>query len=88
MGSKAMPRTAADKKMGMRHLQMTMKLEKRKIADHRKAATSAKKVGDKGSVRYNLSHMKGHVQDVKERQKAYKKYSKIQAKAIKKANKK
>ena len=82
-----MPRSKADVALGMKHLQRTIKLEKSKIADHRKAAAVAKKAGDKGSYRYNVAHLKGHEADVKDRQKAYKKYNKARAKVIKKANK-
>ena len=83
-----MPRTSADRKMGTRHLKMTIQLEKKKIADHRKAATTAKKSGDKSSYTYNKSHMDGHIADVKDRQKVLKKYAKAQVKAAKKAGKK
>jgi hypothetical protein len=84
MGSKAMPRTSADRKMGIKHLQLTRDLEKRKIADHKKAAQAAKKVGDKGSYQYNVSHQKGHEKDLKERSKTIKKYLKAKVKAAKK----
>lgn len=84
MGSKVMPRTTADRKMGIRHLKMTRDLEVRKIKDHKKAADQAKKVGDKSSVQYNLSHAKGHEKDLKDRQKTIKKYLKARVKVAKK----
>lgn len=87
MGSRAMPKTRNDVELGMRHLDRTIKLEKSKIADHRKAAAQAKKAGDKGSVRYNEAHLKGHEKDIKDRKKAYKKYAKVKLKAAKKADK-
>lgn len=87
MGSKAMPKTKADVKLGMKHLERTIKLEQSKISDHRKAAQAAKKAGNKGSMQYNLSHLKGHQADIKDRQKAYKKYRKVTVKAAKKAGK-
>lgn len=83
MGSKSMPRTPADKKMGMRHLKMTIALEKQKISDHKKAASAAKRGNNLYSAAYHDSHAKGHEKDIKERQKAYKKYAKARMKAMK-----
>lgn len=84
MSSKSMPRTAADRKMGIKHLQLTRDLEKRKIADHQKAATKAKKAGDIDSLRYNVSHQKAHEKDLKDRSKTIKKYLKAKVKVSKK----
>lgn len=84
MSSKVMPRTAADRKMGIRHLKMTAKLEKRKLADHVKAAKVAKKTGNSGSYKYNAAHAKEHKKELKNRQKTIKKYLKAKVKAAKK----
>ena len=79
-----MPVTSGDKKMGMRHLKMTIALEKRKIADHEKAAKQARSGNQLYSAAYHDAHAKEHKKDIKDRQKAYKKYSKAKMKAVKK----
>lgn len=80
MGSKAMPRTPADKKMGMRHLKVTIALDRRKIADHRAAAAKAKRGSNLYSAAYHEAHAEGHIKDIKERKKAYQKYSRAKMK--------
>lgn len=84
MSSKSMPRTQADRRLGIKHLKMTKALEVRKINDHAKAAKAAKKAGDSDSYKYNMNHMKAHKKDVKERQKSIKKYLKAKVKSSKK----
>lgn len=72
-----LPVTKADVKMAKKHLKATIKLEKQKAKDHKKAANSTK---DSQSKAYNLAHAKGHLQDVKQRQAYSKRVSKIKAK--------
>lgn len=72
-----MPVTKGDIKMAKKHVKATVKLEKKKAKDHIKAA---KTTGNKQSKAYNLAHAKGHMKDVKERQKYAKKISKLRGK--------
>ena len=54
------PVTSADKKLAKKHLKATIKFNKTKVKDHLKAA---KKSGY--DREYNLSHAKGHQEDIK-----------------------
>ena len=72
------PTTKPGKALSVKHLKMTIKLDKKKISDHQK---QAKKGID---VAYNKAHAKNHKKDVKDRQKYLKKVVKSKVKAGKK----
>lgn len=72
-----MPVTKADLKMAKNHNKITIKVEKKKIKDHIKAA---KKTKNPKSKTYNTQHAKGHQRDLKARQKYAKKVAKMRGK--------
>lgn len=74
--------TKPGKALSVKHLKMTIKLDKKKISDHKKQA--AKGI----DVAYNKGHAKGHIKDVKDRQKYLKKVMKSKVKSVKKSGKK
>jgi len=71
------PVTRSDVSMAKRHVKETVKLEKKKAKEHIKAA---KKATDPKSRQYHLAHAKGHLADIKDRQKYVKKINKIRTK--------
>lgn len=75
------PTTASGKRLSVKHLRETNRLEKRKAKEHRQQA--AKGI----DIAYNKSHAKKHEKDVKERSKYLKKAVKLRVKADKKARK-
>lgn len=68
------PVTKTDKKMAKKHLKETIKLEKKKVTDHVKAA---KKTSNSKSKAYNMGHAKGHLKDIKERKASLKTLKKL-----------
>ena len=74
------PTTVPGKKLSIKHLKETQKLEKRKAKEHRQQA--AKGI----DVAYNKAHAKKHEKDVKERSKYLKKAAKLKVKALKKVS--
>jgi hypothetical protein len=73
----SLPVTKADLKMAKEHNKITIKIEKKKVADHLKAY---KRTSNPQSKAYNLEHAKGHKKDLKARQKYAKKVAKLRAK--------
>lgn len=59
------PVTPSDMKMAKNHLTSTRSLNNKKIVDHSNAIKQAAKMGNKMSVRYNIAHKQGHINDNK-----------------------
>jgi hypothetical protein len=72
------PTTKPGKILSVKHLQMQIKLDKKKASDHDKQARQGI------DVAYNKAHSKNHKKEVKDRQKYLKKVSKMRVKAAKK----
>lgn len=73
MGSKVLPKTPAEKRLALRHLDETIAFEKRKAAEHDRAPSSP----------YNRAHSSEHKKGVKASEKQRKKVSKARVKAAK-----
>lgn len=71
------PTTASGKRMSLSHLKLQNKIDKIKMQDHKREMM-------KGiDVEYHKAHMKGHMEDLKQRQKYMKKAMKMKVKKAK-----